>query len=265
MRAGARGRRAGDSHVRGQRLRGDGRAGGRLPAAVPRRVRERPRGFVPARMPARGHGPVPTRHVAGRAHADRQARGAPVPAPPGPAAPRRPGRCRVAGDCLAALSAAESAEVAYDGPGAGPRPGERLRARAQAARRGCLGPRAGQPGVPQEGRDAGAPRDPRARAGLLGEAPRTSQGAGLPRPDAPRGQHRPLRASGARPQGTSSRPMAPRGRAATEDPLLPSHLSATIATAIPEAIAAAGHSRDAGHGDCARTPCEVRARRTPDG
>ena len=41
-----------------------------------------------------------------------------MPAPPGPAAPRRPGRCRVAGDCLAALSAAESAEVAYDGPGA---------------------------------------------------------------------------------------------------------------------------------------------------
>lgn len=35
--------------------------GGRLPTAVPRRVRERPRGFVPARMPARGDtlaGPV---------------------------------------------------------------------------------------------------------------------------------------------------------------------------------------------------------------
>ena len=58
MRAGARGRRAGDSHVRGQRLRGDGRAGGRLPAAVPRRVRGRPRGFVPARMPARGDTPA---------------------------------------------------------------------------------------------------------------------------------------------------------------------------------------------------------------
>ena len=54
MRAGARGRRAGDSHVRGKRLRRDGRVDGRLPAAVPRRVRGRPRGFVPARMPARG-------------------------------------------------------------------------------------------------------------------------------------------------------------------------------------------------------------------
>ena len=72
-------------------------------------------------------------------------------------------------------------------PEAGPHLEERLRARAQASRRGCLGPRAGQPGVPQEGRDAGAPRDPRARAGLLGKAPRTSQGAGLPRPGAPRG------------------------------------------------------------------------------
>ena len=93
-------------------------------------------GFVPARMLTRGDTlvePVASsklpssadsrsrkndRRDAERAHADRQARGAPVPAPPGPAAPRRPGRCRVAGDCLAALSAAESAEVAYDGPGA---------------------------------------------------------------------------------------------------------------------------------------------------
>ena len=33
----------------------------------------------------------------------------------------------------------------------------------------------------------------------------------------------------------------------------------------PGAGAGGGHSRDAGHGDCARTPCEVRARRTPDG
>ena len=41
-----------------------------------------------------------------------------MPAPPGLAALRRPGRCRVAGDCLAALSAAESAEVACDEPGA---------------------------------------------------------------------------------------------------------------------------------------------------
>ena len=339
MRAGARGRRAGGSHARGKRLRGDGRAGGRLPTAVPRRVRGRPRGFVPARAPARGdtpagpvasprppgpadsrpgrndgrdakapcaarpgrggrpglgapragrgaaragpgdgrpglrprggapargRDPVPARHVVGRAHADRQAREAPVPAPPGPAAPRRPGRRRVAGDCLAALSAAESAEVACDGPGAraegiarapgpgppvvapvrargagpplgarprrrggrplpplvrakgrvlprpralggpgrrepeaGPRPGERTGARAQASRRGRLGPRAGQPGVPQEGRGVGAPRDPRARAGLPGKAPRTPQGAGLPRPGAPRGQHRHGRRDGA--------------------------------------------------------------------
>ena len=47
--------------------------------------------------PARGCDPVPTRHVVGRAHADRRAREAPVPAPPGPAAPRRTGRCWVAG------------------------------------------------------------------------------------------------------------------------------------------------------------------------
>ena len=187
---------------------GDGEPGTRTPGEATTgrwpsgRPTSRSRPTARARAAARdscrrGRGPVPTRHVAGRAHADRQARGAPVPAPPGPAAPRRPGRCRVAGDCLAALSAAESAEVAYDGPGAGPRPGERLRARAQAARRGCLGPRAGQPGVPQEGRDVSAPRDPRARAGLLGKAPRTSQGAGLPRPDAPRGQHRHGRRDGA--------------------------------------------------------------------
>ena len=161
------------------------------------------------------------------------------------------------GDCLAALSAAESAEVACDGPGAkaegvarasdpgppvdtpvrargrvpprpralggpgrrepeaGPHPGERLRARAQASHRGCLGPRAGQPGVPQEGRDAGAPRDPRARAGLLGKAPRTSQGAGLPRPGAPRGQHRHGRRDGAhaapRRQGRAGGRRAGRG------------------------------------------------------
>ena len=56
-----------------------------------------------------------------------------------------------------------------------------------------------------------------------------------------------------------------RGDEATEGLLLPSHLSATIATAIPEAIAAAGHSRDAGHGDCARMLRKVRACRTPDG
>ena len=55
-----------------------------------------------------------------------------------------------------------------------------------------------------------------------------------------------------------------RGDEATEG-LLPSHLSATIATAIPGAIAAAGHSRDAGHGDCARTLREAGARGTPDG
>ena len=47
--------------------------------------------------------------------------------------------------------------------------------------------------------------------------------------------------------------------------LLPSHLSATIATAIPEAIAAAGHSRDVNYRDCARMLRKVRACRTPDG
>ncbi len=52
---------------------------------------------------------------------------------------------------------------------------------------------------------------------------------------------------------------------ATEGLLFPSHLSATIATAILEAIAAAGHSRDVSHGDCARMLRKVRACRTPDG
>ena len=56
-----------------------------------------------------------------------------------------------------------------------------------------------------------------------------------------------------------------RGDEATEGLLLPSHLSATIATAIPGAIAAAGHSRDAGHGDCARMLRKAGARGTPDG
>ena len=56
-----------------------------------------------------------------------------------------------------------------------------------------------------------------------------------------------------------------RGDEATEGLLLPSHLSATIATAIPGAIAAAGHSRDAGHRDCARMLREAGARGTPDG
>ena len=59
-------------------------------------------------------------------------------------------------------------EIERREPEARPRLGERTRARAQAARRGRLGPRAGQPGAPQEGRGVGAPRDPRARAGLLG-------------------------------------------------------------------------------------------------
>ena len=56
-----------------------------------------------------------------------------------------------------------------------------------------------------------------------------------------------------------------RGDEATEGLLLPSHLSATIATAIPEAIAAAGHSRDVSYRDCARMLRKVRACRTPDG
>ena len=56
-----------------------------------------------------------------------------------------------------------------------------------------------------------------------------------------------------------------RGDEATEGLLFPSHLSATIATAIPGAIAAAGHSRDAGHGDCARMLRKAGARGTPDG
>ena len=314
MRADARGRRAEDSHVQGKRLRRDGRVDGRLPAAVPRRVRERPRGFVPARMLTRGDTlvePVASPRPPGsadsrsrkndRRDAERLARLAlagevsPVWVPPEQveglrelaqatgdlacvreAARQRAGAtlCRHGmswdertptgrlkkrwgqhfwnwlrsidlGDAgsqaayLAALSAAESAEGACDGPGAKaegvarasdpgppvdtpvrargrvpprphalggpgrrgpgarPRPGERTGARVRASRRGCLGPRAGQPGVPQEGRDAGAPRDPRARAGLLGRAPRTSQGAGLPRPGAPRGQHRHGRRDGA--------------------------------------------------------------------
>ena len=55
------------------------------------------------------------------------------------------------------------------------------------------------------------------------------------------------------------------GAPGTEDPLLPSYLSATFATAIPEAIAATGHSRDADHGDCARMLRKAGARGTPDG
>ena len=302
---------------------------GRLPTAVPRRVRERPRGFVPARMPARGDtlvepvassklpssadsrpGKNDRRDAEGRARLALAGEVSPVWVPPEQveglrelaqatgdlACVREAARQRVnailcrhgiswdertptgrlkkrwcrhfwnwlrpvdLGDAgsqaayLAALSAAESAEVACDGPGAraegiarapdpgppvdapvcvkgagpplgarvrrrggrllplrvrakghvllrpralgelerrepeaGPHLEERLCARAQASRRGCLGPRAGQPGVPQEGRGVGAPRDPRARAGLLGKAPRTSQGAGLPRPDALQG------------------------------------------------------------------------------
>ena len=56
-----------------------------------------------------------------------------------------------------------------------------------------------------------------------------------------------------------------RGDEATEGLLLPSHLSATIATAIPEAIAAAGHSRDVSYRDCVQMLRKVRACRTPDG
>ena len=56
-----------------------------------------------------------------------------------------------------------------------------------------------------------------------------------------------------------------RSNEATEGLLVPSHLSATIATAIPGAIAAVGHSRDVSHGDCARTPRKVRACGAPDG
>ena len=52
---------------------------------------------------------------------------------------------------------------------------------------------------------------------------------------------------------------------ATEGLLFPSHLSATIATAILEAFAAAGHSRDVSHGDCVQMLRKVRASGTPDG
>ena len=52
---------------------------------------------------------------------------------------------------------------------------------------------------------------------------------------------------------------------ATEGLLFPSHLSATIATAIPGAIAATGHSRDVSYRDCVQMLRKVRACRTPDG
>ena len=52
---------------------------------------------------------------------------------------------------------------------------------------------------------------------------------------------------------------------ATEGLLFPSHLSATIATAIPGAIAAAGHSRDVSHGDCVQALGKAGACGTPDG
>ena len=131
-------------------------------------------GFVPARMPARGRGPVPTRHVAGRAHADRQARGAPVPAPPGPAAPRRPGRCRVAGDCLAALSAAESAEVAHDGPGARAEGVARAPARGRPSTHPCARGARGLPSALAFAAEAGGlsrPSSGRKAASHLGLAP----------------------------------------------------------------------------------------------
>ena len=52
---------------------------------------------------------------------------------------------------------------------------------------------------------------------------------------------------------------------ATEGLLFLNHLSATIATAILEAIAAAGHSRDVSYRDCVQMLRKVRARGTPDG
>ena len=52
---------------------------------------------------------------------------------------------------------------------------------------------------------------------------------------------------------------------ATEGLLFLNHLSATIATAILEAIAAAGHSRDVSYRDCVQMLRKVRACRTPDG
>lgn len=52
---------------------------------------------------------------------------------------------------------------------------------------------------------------------------------------------------------------------ATEGLLFLNHLSATIATRILEAIAAAGHSRDVSYRDCVQILRKVRACRTPDG
>lgn len=52
---------------------------------------------------------------------------------------------------------------------------------------------------------------------------------------------------------------------ATEGLLFLNHLSATIATSILEAIAAAGHSRDVSYKDCVQTLRKVRACRMADG
>ena len=52
---------------------------------------------------------------------------------------------------------------------------------------------------------------------------------------------------------------------AIEGLLFLNNLSATIATRILEAIAAAGHSRDVSHRDCVQMLRKVRACRTPWG
>ena len=51
----------------------------------------------------------------------------------------------------------------------------------------------------------------------------------------------------------------------TEGLLFLNHLSATIATRVLEAIAAAGHARDVSYKDCVQMLRKVRACRTPGG
>ena len=110
--------------------------------------------------PARGCDPVPTRHVAGRAHADRRAREAPVPASPGPAAPRRTGRCWVAG--TASRLSRPPSRPRSPATGRGPRP-------------------RGSPGPPTRGRPLTRPCA-RGAASHLGLAPSGGPGAESRRP-----------------------------------------------------------------------------------
>ena len=165
MHADTRGRRAGDSHA-GENDYGE----------MAERASRKPRATWPASARRRASARVRScADTACRGTSARRPAGPEVPAPPGLAAPRRPGRCRVAGDCLVALLAAESAEVAYDEPGAraegiakAPGPGPPVDAASRP--RGVRVPRAG-------GWAASRGTDGRSCAGLSSRVPGSSRGA----------------------------------------------------------------------------------------